>query len=58
MDNNNIKSLDLCRRCVYNYVTHCCGRDCVGCEMYQFDNCKCFSIRHNTPCPYFKEDAT
>ena len=52
---DKIKSRDLCRRCQYDYETHCQGKNCKDCErMYGLD-CKCELIQYNTPCPDFKE---
>lgn len=56
MNVNNIKSADLCERCVYSYDTHCSGKNCLDCERrLPGGNCKCLSVKKNTPCPDFKE---
>lgn len=56
MDNNHIKSKDLCDRCIYDYYKTCCGRNlCTGCDMAIDDGCKCVEVKDHTPCPYFKE---
>lgn len=55
---NNLKTKDLCERCVYGCYKDLYGaRACVcQCSMYSASGCKCNSIRYNTPCPHFKED--
>ena len=54
---NNIKSLDLCRRCTYGI---CPVEECGECEnrteLEGRDFCKCDTVRENTPCQYFVED--
>lgn len=53
-----IKTPDLCERCVYS-VEHCKALEvCNACPMCSAETgrCKCLTIKHNTPCPYFEED--
>lgn len=59
---NNIKSADLCNRCIYSFYRHCSEKmkgNCVGCIMDDTGKpggCKCLAINPNTPCPYFEEE--
>lgn len=51
---NNIKSADLCDRCVYDITR--CRFLCIECPLdEECGLCKCRTIRWGTPCPYFKE---
>ena len=60
---DHIKSNDLCARCRFEFFRHCEGKmrgNCFGCVMNYFENtseCKCLTIKENTPCPYFVEDT-
>ena len=58
MDKNNIKSKDLCERCMYGYFRHCYGKDCTDCEMNGGKKCKCIMIKEGAPCPYFREEVS
>ena len=62
MDNNPIKTYDLCDRCKYGGRY---GGDCykcrVGyvnksCSLLSVFGCRCLWIKQNTPCPYFEEE--
>lgn len=53
---NNIKSTDLCERCVY--FGGICGLKCFygeNCEMIENDSCKCIYVPFRTPCENFSE---
>ena len=53
---NNIKSTELCERCVY--FSGICGLKCFygeSCEMNENDVCKCTYVPFRTPCDYFVE---
>ena len=55
-----IKTADLCYRCKYSALDWCPGKDCLKCESYievggGRCKCRCLTIKHNTPCPYFDE---
>ena len=53
---NNIKSTELCERCVYDSEN--CNLKCfVGedCKMLDGDSCKCVRVPLRTPCDYFVE---
>lgn len=50
---NNIKSFDLCSKCKFDYVVHCCGADCLECENMIGIDCKCNTVPQNTPCPFY-----
>ena len=53
---NNIKSTELCERCVYDAEN--CNLKCfVGedCKMLDGDSCKCVRVPFRTPCDYFVE---
>ena len=53
---NNIKSTELCERCVY--FSGICGLKCLygeSCEMNENDVCKCVRVPLRTPCDYFVE---
>lgn len=55
MENNYIKTADLCERCMYN-AAHCEIVGCnESCKMFSVFDCRCFRIKPNTPCPYFEE---
>ena len=53
---NNIKSTELCERCVYD-VENCNLKCFVGedCKMLDGDSCKCVYVPFRTPCDYFVE---
>lgn len=56
MENNHIKSKDLCDRCAYGYLNSCGSREvCTGCDMEIDAGCKCMEVKDRTPCEYFKE---
>lgn len=57
MENNQIKTRDLCERCEFGN----CGKACTYsdnelCKLHSVFGCRCDFVRKNTPCPYFKED--
>ena len=58
-----IKSADLCNRCRFESKRHCSRmrNDCSDCDMNIISrcspgDCKCLTVKWNTPCPYFEED--
>ena len=56
LKDNNIKSTELCERCVY--YGGICGLKCFygeNCEMIENDSCKCVRVPLRTPCDYFVE---
>ena len=56
LERNNIKSTELCERCVY--YGGICGLKCFygeNCEMIENDSCKCVRVPLRTPCDYFVE---
>lgn len=53
---NNIKSTELCERCVYDGEN--CNLKCFAgedCKMLDGDSCKCVRVPLRTPCDYFVE---
>ena len=53
---NNIKSTELCERCVYDSEN--CKLKCFAgedCKMLDGDSCKCVRVPLRTPCDYFVE---
>lgn len=52
----NIKTADLCERCVYGFDRYCTEHGCNGCARSVDGKCKCIDIRENTTCPYFEEE--
>lgn len=62
MNNNPIKTKDLCERCVSAECSQIAA-DCRhlemidGCPGYSVFGCKCDTIELNTPCPYFGEKS-
>ena len=53
---NNIKSTELCERCVYDVEN--CNLKCFAgedCKMLDGDSCKCVRVPLRTPCDYFVE---
>lgn len=61
MENNPIKTADLCERCVYSTDRTCDNYfDCQdGCPCFTADGrCRCLGISGNTPCPYFEDAET
>lgn len=59
MDDNHIKTADLCERCEHSVCSKICTRlDTDGtppCPLYSVFGCRCERIKPNTPCPYFVE---
>lgn len=60
MIDNQIKSTDLCERCVYS--DEFCPRNCSNCRQLMHASasnerevCRCDTIQFGTPCPYFEE---
>lgn len=60
MENNPIKTADLCERCVYSADRTCDTHfDCHECPCLTADGrCRCLGIKGNTPCPYFEDAET
>ena len=60
---DHIKSADLCNRCIYSFYRQWSEEmqgNCVGGVMDDTGKpggCRCLTISHNTPCPYFEEDT-
>ena len=55
-EKNNIKSADLCERCVWGKDEGCLERECSQCPMgSEQRECKCDEVKIGTPCSYFKE---
>ncbi len=61
IQNNPIKSADLCERCRFTRDVPC-GEDTGGemkcdcdCPQYSVHGCRCLWVNPNTPCPYFEE---
>lgn len=57
MENNYIKTADLCERCRYSQYRAPCAREGCNesCKMFSIFGCRCRWIKQNTPCPYFEE---
>jgi hypothetical protein len=58
MDEQHIKSFDLCERCA---VTRICKETaCEDCKNHYEEEghlrCRCNDVRRETPCPYFAEN--
>lgn len=58
MDEQHIKSRDLCERCKYDEARWCDTHACSSCaqEDLKAAECRCNSVKFGTPCPWFAEN--